>query len=57
VDDYEADVYVEKDPSIWEQLAMTLIGGSDKFATLSPSQINDYVQYISLLRVGIPALC
>lgn len=59
------DVYdvepVAKIPTLWEDLALTLITGdsrdaAQKLATITPAQLNDYVQYISFLRVGIPAL-
>jgi hypothetical protein len=58
---YDPAPIMEKASTIWEDLAMTLItgGSSDaahKLETISPSQLNDYVQYITLLRVGMPAL-
>lgn len=53
-EDYENSITPKE--TIWEQMAVILIGGREKYDTLLPTEFNDFVQYISLLRVGIPAL-
>jgi hypothetical protein len=38
--------------SIWEEVALSMVGG----APVSADRMQDYVQYITLFRVGVPAL-
>jgi hypothetical protein len=46
----------EGELTIWEQMARPTWDKRQTIESLSPTQLNDYVQYISILRVGIPAL-